>query len=396
MNPRIVFPVVVLAACVALAAALVATRETVVPEPPAPFVPAVEVVVAQAQDVRLDVVSHGLVVPRTESRLVAQVPGRVASVAAAWRAGGFFEADEVLLRLDDVDLRAAEAAAAANLARARSVLAQEEVAARLARDEWDAMGAEGEPDPVLLRVPQLEEARAQLAAARAAVEKAGNDVARAVIKAPYPGRVREADVDVGQYVPVGTLLGTVYAVDVAEVRLPVRDDELRFLELSLEFRGEDAPTAGPVVDLEADFAGAHWTWTGVVSRTEGEIDPRTRALTVVVSVDDPYGRRDTSGRPPLAVGLFVEGRIHGRARADVITLPRAAARPGDTVWVVEDDVLRVRPVTWLRSEHDRVLVASGLQPDERVVVSSLEIVSDGMDVLVTSRPSDAAAPGERP
>ncbi|MCB9897525.1 MAG: efflux RND transporter periplasmic adaptor subunit [Planctomycetes bacterium] len=389
MTPRIVLPLVVLAASVALAAALVASREPVRPEPPAPFVPAVEVVHAERQDARLDVLSHGFVVPRTESTLVAEVPGRVAEVAPAFRAGGSFEQGDVLLELDERDLRAKAVAAEAALARAESVLAQEEVEARLARDEWDALDAEGEPDPVLLRVPQLADARAQVAAARAALGTARLDVERATLRAPFAGRVRTALVDVGQYVGVGTPLGTLYAIDAAEVRLPVRDDELRFLDLPLQYRGEAPPGDGPRVELSAEFAGTRWTWAGRVARTEGEIDPRTRSLNLVVVVDDPYARDGDSGRPPLAAGMFVEALVVGRAVRDVVVLPRAAVRPDDSVWVVDEhDVLHVRPVTWLRTERERVLLVSGVEAGERVVTSALEVVSDGMPVLVASR--DAA------
>lgn len=383
----------VLAAACGVGALLVAGRDESVPARPVPALPAVEVVVVAAEDVRLDVRAHGLVEPATSTTLHAEVAGTVVSVAEDFAAGGFFEDGSVLVRLDGRDLEVAVLAAETEVARAETLLAQEEASARLAADEWDALGEDGEPDPLLLRVPQLREARARAESARGAAFRARLDVERATVRAPFAGRIRETLVERGQYVPVGTALARIDSVDAAEVRLPVRDEELRFLDLPLAFRGEPAPTSLPAAVVRADFAGAAWAWDGAVVRTEGQIDPLTRALTVVVSVPDPYGRAAASDRPPLVAGLFVEATLAGRTAQGVIVVPRAAAREGDRVWVVDDDDrLVLRAVRWLRAERERMVVAEGLRPGERVVVSSLDLVSDGMPVRVVPRAADEDGP----
>jgi hypothetical protein len=143
------------------------------------------------------------------------------------------------------------------------------------------------------------------------------DLERAEIVAPYAGRVRGKDVDVGQFVTVGASVATIYAVDLAEVRLPLPDEELAFLDLPLSYRGStNQPT--PRVTLRATFAGETHEWEGRVVRTESEIDPVSRMVHVVAEVADPYAPGPNPNRPPLAVGMYVEAEIEGRTVSDVV------------------------------------------------------------------------------
>jgi hypothetical protein len=132
--------------------------------------------------------------------------------------------------------------------------------------------------------------------------------------------------------------------------------------------------------LHAQFAGRPHTWEGRVVRTEGEIDPRSRMVHVVARVEDPYGRA-APGRVPLAVGLFVQAEIAGRRLERAVVLPRAALRGQDQVLLVDaTDRLRFRAVEVARRIRDHVVIAGGLDAGERVVVSPLATVSEGMAV----------------
>ena len=81
-------------------------------------------------------------------------------------------------------------------------------------------------------------------------------------------------------------MAKLYAIDAAEVRLPIKDDELAFLNISL--RDGSAWQKRPSVSLSAEFAGAVHRWSGEIVRTEGELDPKTRMIQLVASVADPY------------------------------------------------------------------------------------------------------------
>ena len=376
----IALPAAILTIGVAGAVALVESR----PEPeihvPEVVVPLVRVQEVRLQDVELTVRSQGTVRPRTESTLVGEAGGRVVEVSPWFAAGGFFEAAQVLLRIDPEAYREAVTQAEAGVAGAKLRLAREEAEAEVALREWKELGA-GEPPALTRREPQLAEARAALAAAEAALSRARRDLERTAIRAPYAGRIRAKLVDVGQYVAPGTSLATIYAVDYAEVRLPIPDDEMAYLELPLHFRG-GGRGAGPEVILRASFAGRSHEWRGRIVRTEGEIDPRSRLVHAVAQVADPYaaGPGDPD-RPPLAVGMYVEAEIVGRSLSDVAVLPRGLLRDGDRVLVVDgDDRLRLRAVEVLRRTDERAVVGSGLAAGERVCLSNLAAVTDGMPV----------------
>ena len=272
--------------------------------------PGVRVHVVELAEVELAVRSEGTVRPRTESELVPEVSGRVMSVAPSFAEGGFFEAGDVLVTIDPFDYEQAAISARAQLAQSRLRLAEEEAEAEVAQREWEALG-QGDPRELTLRKPQLDDARAAVAAAEANLVRAERDLARARIEAPYAGRVRRKSVDVGQFVTVGSSIATIYAVDRAEIRLPLPDDELAYLNLPLSYRGA-RNQAGPRVTLRATFAGETHAWRGRIVRTESEIDPVSRMVHVVAEVDDPYRSGSDPDRPPLAVGMYVDAEIEGR------------------------------------------------------------------------------------
>ena len=389
---RVALPLAVLALGVLGARGLVAMRPEVEPVTSEIPRPVVEVVRAHAEAVELSIRAQGTVVPRTESQLVTEVSGRVLEVSPHWVNGGFFEAGEVLLRIDETDYRVALREAELRVAQAERLLAQERVDAEIARQDWISERGEEEPPELVVREPQLAEAKATVAAAESALDRAQRDVERCTVIAPYPGRVRSKAVDLGEFVTRGVALGTVYAVDYAEVRLPLPDSELAFVDLPLSYRGEDNGPVGPEVTLVARFAGEEYEWSGRIVRTEAELDPRSRMVVAVVRVPDPYGRSEVLDRPPLAIGMFVEALIAGRTIPDAIALPRTALRSGNRVFLVDgEDRLRIAEVEVLRTERDRVLLGGGIDPQAQVVVSPLEEAVDGARV----RTLDASEGSER-
>ncbi len=378
---KYLLPVVVLAAGALATRELIESRpkvETRIPEVEPPLVRAA---LLQPQRIQFKVEAQGTVVPRTESALVPEVSGRVIEVSPALAAGGFFEKDEMLLRIDSEDFELAVVRTRAEVAREVHRLELEVAQAEVARKEWDSLGRGGEPSPLVVRAPQLAEARAALESARAALRQAERDLERTVIRAPYAGRVREKSVDVGQFVSRGASVARIYAVDYAEVRLPVPDDELAFVDLPLDYREQSQPKTGPRVRLMADFAGRMHSWWGRIVRTEGEIDPNTRMVHAIAQVENPYGRT-AAGRPPLAVGMFVEAEIYGRVARDVFLLPRAALRGVDRVLVIAEGRLRFRQVRVLRRQGEMIVIGSGLEAGEMVCLSPLDTVADGMRVRV--------------
>ncbi len=387
---KALLPLLVLGVALAAAFVMWANRPPVETLTPVVTPPAVRVQTVAFESVDLTVSSQGTVQPRTASQLVPEIAGTVLDVSPAFAVGGFFEEGDVLLEIDPYDYQQALIAARSQLAQAQLRLAQEEAEAEVARREWEEIG-QGDANPLTLRLPQVEDARAAVASAEAAIDRARRDLERADVRAPYAGRVQTKDVDVGQFVNRGTAVGRIYAVDSAEVRLPLPDEELAYVDVPMSYRGA-RQQAGPAVTLSADFAGRRYSWQGRIVRTEGEIDPVSRMVHVVAEVDDPYAPGPDPDRPPLAVGMFVEAEITGRRVDDVVVLPWAALNGRDRVLIVDDDGrLRYRQVDILRSTSEHVLVQGGLAAGERVSISALDAVIEGMAVQVAGAEPAAMA-----
>jgi RND family efflux transporter MFP subunit len=378
---RFVLPIMVIAAGLAGSALLVKFGRKTQPVDPPSVAPLVETVSVELQDHRFRVRAQGNVAAAAEIDLTAEVSGRVEWVSSSLAAGGFFDEGAELIRLERRDFELALVSARSQLTQFRAALTREEAEAAVALEEWRQLG-QGQASPLLRREPQLAQARAAVEAAEAMVEKTERDLARCVIRAPFVGRVERKVVDVGQFVSRGARLGRLYAVDRAEVRLPIPESDLAFLDLPLAFAADESRESGPAVRLSGDLAGRRHEWHGSIVRTEGRIDSRNRMIYAVVQVDDPYQRRaQVAERAPLAVGLFVDCEIEGRTTRNAARLPRRALRNRDEVWVVDaEDRLRIRQVEVLRAGREYAVVGSGLRSGERVCVSSLDAVVDGMTV----------------
>lgn len=378
---KVVLPVALVVVASLLAAGMVALKPDVETRVAPPKPPLVRVADVTLGDVALVVQSQGTVRPRTESQLVPEVSGRVIWVSSSFAEGEFFEKSEVLLKVDPHDYKQAVVRAQGEVARMKLQLAREEAEAESARDEWEDLGAGQAATALTLREPQLEDARAAVASAEANLTTARRNLERTEIRAPYAGRLRRKNVDVGQFVTMGSPVATIYSVDYAETRLPLPDDQLAYVELPLHYRGDKTKETGPRVTLKADFAGEVFEWTGRIVRTEGEIDPGSRMVHAVAQVKNPYGRGDDPNRPPLAVGLYVEAEIEGTTAESVAVLPRAALRGRSQVLVVTpDDRLEFRDVDLLRTTREQIFVRGGLEEGERVCLSPLEAVTNGMKV----------------
>ena len=266
---RYLGPFSVAAVGLALMVVIVATGPVTEPEGDADQPPVVSFVEARPGPVRLTVAAHGVVLPKTESRLVSEISGRIVSVADSMVSGGFFRRGDVLVTIDRVDYELALEQARARLSSASSELAQARRAfARQQRLTATDAVSESKLDEAenrqLLAAASLREATAQQ-------ERAELDLERTRVIAPYDGRVRSETVDPGQFVNRGETLASLYSVDVAEVRLPVHDEDLAFLPVSLD--GALDPSVRLDVVLRARFAGREHEWRGQIVRTEGEIDP---------------------------------------------------------------------------------------------------------------------------
>ncbi len=382
-----VLPVLIIVAAIVVSALLRISRPDAEQNDPLQLVVTVDAMSVAVVDSYITVPSQGTVEPRTRTNLVSEVAGQVVEVSPAFVAGGFFRQGDILVKLEDQDYRAAVRRAEASVASARSLLEQEKGQADVAQREWDRMTAEEQSRirarELYLRKPQLEEARARLASAEADLEQAMTDLAKTTITAPYDGLVSAKNTDIGQFVTTGASIAETFAVDYAEVRLPVPETKISFLDLpsATGYKNDDY---APEVDLVSRIGNTEYHWTGKLTRTEGVLDTRTRVLFSVVQIEDPYNLYSNEmGREPLRIGTYVNAAIQGRLLEDVVVLPRYTLQSNNIIWTADNEGrLRPKTVEVLTINGDDVYISAGLKDGDQVVITRLENPLNGMQVQV--------------
>ncbi len=331
---------------------------------------------------RTEISSSGTVIPALRVELKPRVAGRVTRVSPAFRPGGAFAEGEEILALDPEDYRLALAERQADLVRAEAEYRIELGRQDIARREWELLGPgeEGEEldGELALRVPQLKQAEAALAAARAAVRRAELNLERTSVRAPFNAVVISQTVDPGAEVATSTVLGVLAGSDLYWVRLTLPAEELEWFEAGEGDRG------APVVLRPAGSGEGEAAWRGRVIEKEAALVEEGRLARVLVAVPRPREGR------PLLIGMYLAAAIEGRELEGVFSLPRVALRDGNRVWLRDDDGrLEIREVEVIRSGPDRVLAGEGLAAGEELVISDLAAPVPG----ILLRPIDDQ-PGE--
>ena len=353
----------------------------------------VDTIEAEVISLNFTVNSQGTVKPRTETTLVSEVSGKIVSVAPEFVAGGFFRKGEVLLQIDPSDYEAGLKRAEAALASRKAKLADETARSEQALKDWQNMGKQGEPSDLGLRKPQMADAKANVSAAEADVQKARRDLERTRITVPYDGLVRQKAVDIGQYVSPGTRLGVTFAIDTAEVRLPLTHNDLNYLALPSETEAKNKDKPFPPVTLSEERAGEKSQWQASIIRTEGVVDEISRVIYAVAQVTDPYGVLGQSHQQELKIGTFVNAEIQGLPADNVVVLPRFVLRPDNTVLVANsDDELEILQVEVLRAEPKKVYLSKGIEGGTRVVTTVLDAPVPGTRLAYRGTQSTTSEP----
>lgn len=364
--------VLLIAAILGVALLGYAGLHAIKPEPPKRDTnvkpPLVDTLVLEDMSTRFTVSSQGTVRPRTETALSAEIPGTIVDVSPEFIPGGVFDSGETLLRIDPTNY----------------VVAVEQAEALVKQRQLEYDGARKLLSQGYRAEAEAASAEAALASAKAELTRSKRDLERTRIRLPYAGMVRAKAVDLGQFVSPGTRLGTVFATDFAEVRLPLTDQELAFIDLP--GLRNDTDKEGPAVKLSAVRKGEQHEWPARIVRTEGVVDETSRVTYAVARVADPY--QFEGELEPLPMGTFVSARIEGREIDGVVRVPRNILRGADElIFVDEDNRLRIREVRIVHADAEFAYIGGGADPGQRVLVTALDAPVNGMAVRVSGSDS---------
>jgi RND family efflux transporter MFP subunit len=350
---------------------------------------AVDIATARAATTALKVLTQGEVKAKTAADLAAQVSGQIVFVSPTFEPGAAVRAGDLLARIDPASYQLALERSRSQVARAREGLARARSEAALAEEDWRDMGREGAPSELTLQKPQVAAAQADLRTAEAAVKESELSLQRTEIRAPFDGRISARRADVGDLVAPGALVASMFAVDTAQVRIPLRDEDLAVLGVS---PGYVASGQAPMAHLSAIVAGEPRRWTGRLALIEASVDPATRLVYGLIEAPDPFGANQAA---PLTPGLFVDVEIDGASEEQLVALPRSALKKNQWLYVVDaEGAIKARKASPAMADARTLYFRAGVTAGERVVTSYLPSPRDGMkvrDINAPAPPKDKVA-----
>lgn len=369
-KKQIILPIVVLGLGIGALAGISALKKPPEEKPILDTTPLVSVEEIQFQPMMFNVSSYGVVNPKYNTNLVSQVMGEITYLSASFVKGGFVKAGDIFAKIDASDYEADLLDAQANIASAQAALVQERANVKVAEKEW-AQISNGTPTDLSLRKPQLAQEIARLKSAEAGLHRAQRNLERTVIRAPYDALVSSREVGLGAYVSKGTAVGALLSTDIAEVRLPLADKEIQYLEA----KGVNATVA-----LVGNFAGSKQEWQGTIVRSEGVVDSKSRMTYLVAEVVDPYGLK--ADKRELRYGTYVTANINGASAGEVTIVPRHLIVNGQVAVMDNEKLLRYKDVTMLRQEGSKVVISSGLENGMKLITSALDYPIEGMKLAL--------------
>jgi RND family efflux transporter MFP subunit len=356
---------------------------------------------------------------------VAEISGRILELHPELKKGALLPAESLLLRIDPSEYELAVSRAQADILATQAQLAEmgvkesntrasleieaealglREVELRRKRDlvkkgTLSASEFEQEQRALLAQRQQVQAQQnalnllpaerqlleAQLARYEAQLASARLDLSRTEVRLPFRARISEVNVEAAQYVRQGASLVKADAIDKAEVEAQIPIARMRSLlnggpqlDLGALPPGQLARSLGIRAQVWLRDGGLDVSWDAKFVRMSDTLDPDTRTIGVIVEVDAPYADVQPGVRPPLVKGLFVEVELRGRPRPGSLVIPRQALHDGQVYLLGVDDRLEVRPVETAQLQPEYVVIASGLEPGERVLVSDLIPAAAGM------------------
>jgi len=327
----------------------------------------------------LTVKSYGVVQPKYETELVAQISGQIVELSDVFVRGGFVAKHQLLARIDPNDYQAALIEAEATMASARAALEKERAQGQVAEREWKRI-TDTSPTELSLRKPQLAQEIARVKSAQASVLRAKRNLERTEIRAPYDAMIDSRTIGLGSFVGTGSRIGKLLGTDVAEVRLPVADNQLQFLA----DEGKNSQ-----VNLIGTYAGKGAIWRANIARSEGVIDNKSRMSYLVAEIKDPYGlnRESSSELSPIRFGSYVTADIIGLNLAQATLIPRYLVNNNRVAILDADSKLNFTEISITRQEGSNVIITNGLHEGDQLIISALDYPVDGMKLTLQGNES---------
>lgn len=371
------YPIIIISSGVLICSLLIKCSPEVEPEEVKRIIPIVDSMLLEPSSINIIIDSQGTIIPRTESQLYPEIRGEVIYVSPKLDEGSSFNKDDILLRIDSRDYELDIKTAEASLDDAKTALSIALAESNFEREQWELSNS-GVASDLRLKIPQLKKAESTVEAAEANLEKLKRNLEKTTIRAPYDGLVRKKNVDRGTVIGPGYLIANIYAIDYVEVKLPIPDEDLSFLDIPLDGSQIDRSNQ-PKVTLSGSLGGKNIEWEGRIVRMEAEFDPKSRMAILIARVSDPYKYKF-----PLRVGQFIEAEITGRNYKNLYIIDRELIKKNNQIVTINkvDSTLKYQDIDILRYVDDFALINSGLDNKVSICTTNLDVMYNGMKIRI--------------
>lgn len=309
-----------------------------------------------------------------------EVSGQVVAIKPNLVAGSQITHNESLIELDNSEYLITRQEMKAAVVEAESELKLELGRQSIAKKEYQLTGhklTESER-ALVMRLPQLEAAKANLNRAKANLAKAELDLARTQIRAPFSGQVMKSNVHIGSRVSTSSDLLQLVSTDRFLLTVELPETGAQWLEYANQ-NGKGSSVS---------ITSSHWngqTRHGEVLSIAPNMDSQSRMISVVVAIADPLALlAENQGKPRVMINDLLDITLKGKALDNVSVLPDELMRSDNQVWVMnQDNKLEIRSVTPVFRNTTFAYIGDELKVGERVVSSYLGSPVSGMPLRTT-------------
>lgn len=320
----------------------------------------------------------GTVEPAQDITLGPRISGQVVELSPEFIPGGMVSKGDLLLRIDPSDFENAVSISNSELLQKEALWEIEQARQRLAVKELEMLQdtIDDTNRGLVLREPQIASIKAEMAAAKASLERAQLDLDRTEVTAPFDAQILTQSVNIGSQVRPGDELARLIGVDEYWIMAAVPIRTLRWIQFPKTSEDGISTEGSKVILRNTDAWGPDAQREGRVARLIGTLDQQTRLARVLITVADPLGRE--SDAPPLILDTLIETQIEGKEINDVIRLPRDYVRDQDTVWVMKEEQLEIRETQVVFRDAEYAYIREGIEEGEDIVTTTLATVADGV------------------
>lgn len=340
------------------------------------------------------IVATGTVQPVEDVTLSPLVSGQITRRDPAFSPGGFVKKNQVLMQIDPSDYRNTLELRKSELMQAQTTMATEMGRQQIAEQDLQLISDDslfgGSPlsdneKQLVLRKPQLNAVKANIGAAKSAVNQAELDLARTTIRAPFDAHILSQNVTKGSQVAPGDNLGRIVGTDFYWVTATVPVNKLQWLSFP-----DGESDRGALVQISNPSAWSSGTSReGYLDKQIGALDNQTRLARVLVKVPDPLATKsENKNSPKMMIGTFVDVSIQADPIENVVRLNRDFIRSNNTVWVMKDEKLEIREVQIVLNDDEYSYISEGLADNEQVVITDLSTVTNGIGLRTESASSE--------